>query len=58
MTALLYEMIYIWVIAAGILSAFMPLYGYGNAGAWALLITLFISGVPVLFKRSGFGPSV
>ena len=54
MTALLYEMIYIWVIAAGILSAFMPLYGYGNAGAWALLITLFISGVPVLFKRSGW----
>jgi transglutaminase-like putative cysteine protease len=54
MTALMYEMIYIWVIAAGTLSAFMPLLGYEKPGAAVVLITAFVSGVPALFRKSGW----
>ena len=54
MTALVYEMIYIWVITAGILSAFMPLLGYEKTGAPFVLITAFIASVPALFRKSGW----
>ena len=54
MTALVYEIIYIWVITAGLLSAFMPLLGYEETGAVIVLITAFIAAVPALFRKSGW----
>ncbi len=54
MIGLLYEMIYIAVISAGLLSVFMPLFGYESAGFIIVLITAFLAGVPALFKKSGW----
>lgn len=54
MITLLYEMIYIWVVAAGLLSAFMPLLGYEKAGVLMVILTAFTASVPALFKKCGW----
>ena len=54
MISLLYELICIWVICAGAVSAFMPLLGFGSAGIWHVLFGVLVSATPAVFRKSGW----
>ena len=54
MTALLYEIIYVWVAAAGLLSFFLPKAGIEEPGLSAVVITVLISALVPVLKRSGW----
>ena len=54
MTALLYEIIYVWVAAAGLVSFFFPKMGIEEVTVPALVITLIIASVIPVLRKSGW----
>ena len=54
MTALLYEIIYVCVVSAGLLSFFAPLFGLESLPLPALLITMAVACIIPVLRRSGW----
>ena len=54
MTALLYEIIYVWVAAAGLVSFFFPKIGIEEVTVPAFVITLIIAAVIPVLRKSGW----